>query len=115
MNTLRFLLIFFAIYMNIYTGYVIYQDGIAAITVFFSDIAALDWRGQFNSDFSTYIALSALWIAWRGHFSTGSILLSFASVLGMAFFAPYLLFLSVKAKGNISTLLIGEKRAKFNT
>lgn len=81
--------------------------------VFISDLIAFNWSGQFNLDFLTYLWLSALWLAWRHHFSpTGIILALIASVGGILFLAIYLLIVSFQTNGDIKALLLGERRAK---
>lgn len=106
----RILLVVFIILILSYTGLVIIADGINLFPVFINDIMSMTWSGQFNLDFSLYLVLSGLWIAWRDRFSpTGIIMGIIASILGMAVFAPYLLFAASKAKGDIKTMLIGEQ------
>lgn len=78
-----------------YTGIVAGQYGWDLLTPFFGGILSLTWPGQFHYDFTCYLVLSGLWIAWREKFSARGILLgAIASVLGILFFAPYLLWLS---------------------
>jgi hypothetical protein len=45
------------------------REGLGLLPVFFGDIAALGWPGQFNLDVLFYLGLSAFWLAWRHHFS----------------------------------------------
>jgi hypothetical protein len=81
--------------------------------VFLSDLTAFNWSGQFNLDFLTYLWLSALWLAWRHHFSPlGIILALIASVGGMLFLAIYLLVVSFQTNGDLKALLLGEHRAQ---
>lgn len=47
------------------------------LPIFFGDIAAMTWPGQFNSDFMTFLLLSGLWLARRHQFSAGGISLEF--------------------------------------
>lgn len=75
-----------------------------------SNVQALNWSGQFNIDFACYLVLSAVWVAWRNHFSAQGILLAvLASVGGILFFAPYLLVLTFSTKGNVKMVLLGEQ------
>ncbi|OJJ23079.1 hypothetical protein BKI52_01625 [marine bacterium AO1-C] len=109
MNAFRGLLIVLALTIAAFTVYVISKFGLNIAPIFFGEIQSLTWAGQFNYDFMTYLWLSALWVMWRGGFSAQSILLGLvASVLGMTFFAPYLLFLTFQTKGNIKQLLLGK-------
>jgi len=70
----------------------------------------LTWSGQFNLDFLCYLALSGLWIMWRNKFSGKSILVgTVAMILGIVFFAPYLLWLMNKEKGDLKRVLVGDR------
>ncbi|GAB5455846.1 MAG: hypothetical protein Hens2KO_20750 [Henriciella sp.] len=83
-------------------------------SVFLADVTAFNWSGQFNLDFLTYLWLSALWLAWRHHFSPiGIVLALIASVGGMLFLAIYLLVVSFRANGDLHTVLMGERRAQL--
>lgn len=107
-----FLIFLFAV-MAIYTGFVLLDHGPNFLAVFLTDLFTVDWRGQFNLDFATYLLLSAIWIAWRHRFSSiGLILAGCASIGGMLFFAPYLLFALGQAKGDLRTLLLGNQKVK---
>ena len=33
------------------------------LPIFFGDMAAMTWPGQFNCDFTSFLALSGLWLA----------------------------------------------------
>lgn len=80
--------------------------------VFFGDIAAMTWAGQFNADFLGFLLLSGLWLSWRHHFSLAGLALGVAGVLGgMMLLAPYLVDASVKANGDIRVVLLGPDRA----
>lgn len=77
--------------------------------VFADDLTAMNWAGQFNFDFSSYLMLSGLWVAWRHQFSgKGLIFGAIASVFGILFFAPYLFIESFKHNGDVRSLLLGE-------
>ncbi len=82
------------------------------LPVFFGDMAAMAWPGQFNFDFFTFLLLSGLWLAWRHHFSAAGLALSVAGVLGgMLFLSAYLLIASIRAKGDIAETMLGRARA----
>ncbi len=84
------------------------NDGLNLLTPFFGEIVALSWHGQFNVDFACYLLLSGLWMAWRGGFSSGSIVLGvLAPPLGILFLAPYLLYLVRKCHGDPRKMLLG--------
>ena len=79
-------------------------------SVFFGELTSFSWSGQFNYDFLCYLTLSAIWVAWRARFSAGSILLAAcAQILGILFFAPYLLYLTIQTKGDMKALLLGKR------
>lgn len=96
-----------------YTAVTVSHHGFNLFPTFFGDLAAMGWPGQFNLDFMTFLALSALWVAWRHHFSgTGILLGTIAFNGGMLFLSIYLLVHSYRANGDIKVLLLGEARAK---
>lgn len=109
---LRMRLIAAAIFVVIlgYTGVVIAAHGWDLVPVFFGSIAAMDWQGQFNVDFSSFLVLSALWVAWRNDFSmTGWLLAPLALFGGGLFLSVYLFILS--GQGDMKMLLLGPRRA----
>jgi len=82
------------------------------LPIFFGDIAAMTWPGQFNCDFTSFLALSGLWLAWRHQFSPVGLVLGVLGVFGgMMVLAPYLFFASLKANGDVKVLLLGKDRA----
>ncbi len=94
--------------MVAYTIAAVSAQGWNLIAVFLGDLAAFGWRGQFNLDFMCYLLLSGLWIVWRHNFSSAGYALGVsASVLGMLFFAPYLLVLTARADGDLKAVLLG--------
>lgn len=93
-----------------YTAVVISREGLDLLPVFFGDITALTWSGQFNLDFLLMLTLSALWIAWRHRFSpVGMALAAGVLVGGILFLIPYLLIASFAAKGDAKVLLLGQQ------
>lgn len=104
-----FLVVFFLV-VTIYTGVVVRSEGWSLFPIFFGDIAALSWPGQFNLDFLGLLVLSGMWIAWRHRFSSAGIALGLvASVGGVMFFMPYLLLASASAGGDMQALLLGDR------
>jgi hypothetical protein len=96
----------------VYTEVVGSTQGWNFISVFFENMFALRWPGQFNYDFTCFLLISGLWLAWRNHFSPAGIARGvLGSVGGMLFLAPYLLFANIQAKGDIKILLLGKVRA----
>ncbi|MDT9012553.1 hypothetical protein RQP55_03800 [Novosphingobium sp. APW14] len=95
-----------------YTSITIAHHGLNLLPVFFGDMAEMAWPGQFNLDFMCFLALSALWVAWRHQFSTGGLGLAVLAFFGgMLFLSLYLLVQSRRAGGDIKVLLLGEGRA----
>jgi hypothetical protein len=104
----RLILIALWLILGVYTGVVIFHHGIGLLPIFFGDIGALAWPGQFNLDFLCFLVLSALWTAWRNGFSAVGLGLAVVAFFGGAgFLLPYLLWLSVRAKGNLRNILLG--------
>ena len=99
--------------LGLYTLMVGAEHGWNLIPLFFGSILAIDWQGQFNMDFMSFLALSAIWVSWRHRFSPGGLLLGVVAFFGgMMFLAPYLIWASLKSKGDVSDLLLGEQRAR---
>lgn len=101
---------FLVIHLAVLTGYtlvVIQNHGMNLLPVFFGDMAAIAWPGQFNLDFLGFLVLSALWTAWRNGFSAlGLVLAVIAFFGGMAFLSTYLLILSLGTT-SIRDMLLG--------
>jgi hypothetical protein len=112
MTAFRSFLVAVFLCLGAYTAVVGMNHGWNLLPVFFSDIAAMTWAGQFNFDFMTFLALSGLWLAWRHHFSPGGVALGVLGFFGgMMVLAPYLLYASVQAKGDARILFLGKARA----
>jgi hypothetical protein len=95
-----------------YTGVVVAHHGIDLVSVFFSDVRAMGWPGQFDLDFIGMLVLSGLWVAWRHDFSARGLGLGMlAAVGGILFLATYLLVLSLQSKGSMKEVLLGARRA----
>lgn len=112
MNAFRFFLVIMTIGILSITTVVGFNHGWNLLPIFFGDIVSLTWPGQFNFDFLCFLLLSGLWLSWRHHFSYGGLLLGLAGIFGgIMLLAPYLLFASYKAGGDIKIILLGELRA----
>ena len=112
MNAFRVLLVVFIVAIIGFTGVVILNHGWNLLPIFFGDMAAMTWPGQFNFDFMCFLILSGLWLAWRHHFSAGGFALGVLGVFGgIMFLAPYLLLASFRANGDMKILLLGKVRA----
>lgn len=102
-----FLVVLWAV-LVVYTGLVVAKQGLTLFPYFFGDMARVEWPGQFNLDFMGFLALSALWTAWRNRFSRGGLGLAVLALFGgIGFLAPYLLYLSYKTRGDVKAVLLG--------
>jgi hypothetical protein len=112
MNAFRVLLVVFIVAIIGFTGVVILNHGWNLLPIFFGDMAAMTWPGQFNFDFMCFLILSGLWLAWRHHFSPSGFVLGALGLFGgIMFLAPYLLLASYRANGDMKILLLGKARA----
>ncbi|MEO0348983.1 MAG: hypothetical protein AAF282_02920 [Cyanobacteria bacterium P01_A01_bin.15] len=111
MNTFRSVLVLMTVSIVAYTLITGVNHGWNLFPLFFGEIAAMTWSGQFNLDFTCFLALSGLWIAWRHQFSPDGLALGLvATVGGIVVLAPYLLFATFQANGDMNVLLLGKKR-----
>ena len=108
MSALRLLLIVITVVILGFTVAAVANEGLNLLPHFLGPIFALTWQGQFNVDFTSYLVLSGVWMAWRGGFTTGSIALGvLAPPLGILFLAPYLIYLIRKTESDPRKLLMG--------
>ena len=113
MTAFRILLVGIFVTLLAYSGIVIANHGWNLFAVYFGDMAALAWPGQFNLDFMFMLALSGLWVAWRHGFSWLGLLLGLLAFFGGALFqSVYLLAISLQAKGNLREILLGKLRVQ---
>jgi len=113
MNALRIILGAIFISIVVYTLMVGSQHGWNLLPVFFNDILAMNWPGQFNFDFLGFLLLSALWVSWRHHFSAGGLVLGVIAFFGgIMFLSIYLFVMSFSVDGQIEKLLLGDGRLK---
>lgn len=109
-NLFRILLAIQTIGLLVYTYWAIQQEGSNWLRIAISNVQSFSWSGQFNLDFLCYLTLSGLWIMWRDKFSGKSILIGVvAMLLGILFFAPYLLWLLGKARGDMKYVMVGDR------
>jgi hypothetical protein len=112
MTVLRGYLIVVLACLSGYTLVVGINHGWNLLPIFLANIADMTWSGQFNLDFTTFLGLSGIWVAWRHQFTGGAIALGVVAFFGgMMFLAPYLLWASAQAGGDAKTLLLGKERA----
>lgn len=109
----RLLLILLTINILIYTGITGLNHGWNLVPIFFNDIAAMAWPGQFNTDFMSFLILSMSWTMWRNKFSPLGIGLGVVALFGgIMFLAPYLLFLSFQTRGDMRAVMLGAHDAQ---
>lgn len=112
MNVFRIYLLFLIAFLGVYTAVVGTNHGWNLLPIFFGDMTAMTWPGQFNLDFLMFLSLSALWLAWRHHFTPGGLILGALGLFGgMMVLAPYLVVASVQSKGDAKVLFLGKVRA----
>lgn len=113
MNALRALLVLMIVVLLAYTGVVGQAHGWNLLPVFFGDIGAMTWPGQFNLDFLCLLMFSGLWLAWRHDFTLGGLALGLCGLVGGTIvLAPYLLFMTFRTRGDVRVLLLGTRRAR---
>ena len=94
-----------------YTAVTISTHGWNLVPIFFGDMQAMTWPGQFNFDFMGFLLLSGLWVSWRHQFSATGLLLGAIAVFGgMMFLSVDLFIASTRARGNVKELLLGRSR-----
>ena len=68
------------------------------------------WQAQVNFDFQIYLIVAALWVFYRErNFFRGFIFAVLELLLGNLFFAPYLVYIIYRAKGNAAKFLLGKE------
>ncbi|WP_299372225.1 hypothetical protein [uncultured Tateyamaria sp.] len=111
MRTLRLICFGLVAVLVVYTLVVVGRDGLDLITPFAGAVLAMNWQGQFNVDFSTYLLLSTVWFLWRNAFSTQAwVFAPLVCVGGMLVFGSYLIWLSFRVDGRLDVLLLGPSR-----
>jgi hypothetical protein len=112
MTLFRIYLVVVLTCLTVYTLIVGSNHGWNLLPIFFSDIGEMKWPGQFNLDFTTFLSLSGIWVAWRHQYTPGGIALGVIAFFGgMMFLAPYLLYASVQSAGDAKVLFLGRDRA----
>lgn len=110
MTIFRLIMLVLFISITGYTAVTISNHGWNLVPVFFGDMAAMAWPGQFNFDFMGFLILSALWIAWRYEFSGPGLLLTpLALTGGILFLSFYLLVISFTEGGDVKSILLGKR------
>ncbi|WP_113925413.1 hypothetical protein [Cognataquiflexum aquatile] len=106
---LKAILITQTILLLAYTAFAVRNEGWGFLQIAVSNIGSLTWSGQFALDFACYLLLSGIWIMWRGGFQSKSVIFAIvAMILGIVVFAPYVIYLIGKEKGDLRKVLLGE-------
>lgn len=110
MNLFRVFLVVFVIALTSYSLVTISNHGWNLFPFFFGDMKAMGWAGQFNFDFMGFLALSAIWTAWRNQFTAQGLGLAVVAFFGgMMFLSLYLLYLSFQCGGSAQKMLLGNR------
>ena len=113
MTIFRIILAAWLVVLTVYTTVVITNHGLGLFEVFFGDILAMGWPGQFNLDFLGFLSLSGLWVSWRHHFSPGGLALGVVALLGgIPFLTIYLLIVSRTPDCDMKMIFLGPQRAQ---
>ena len=108
---MKFLIYFLAlstVLIYLFTIMAISGQGFNWPLIAINDLAALNWRSQFNFDFIVHLFLLATWVVWREGATKRAYLFGFLSVImGGMFSFPYIIYTAIKAECNVSEMLLG--------
>lgn len=108
MTTLRTFLLISTVAIYAITIIASSSHGFNWPAVALSDLAALDWRTQFDIDFIIHLLMLAAWVIWREGATAKAYAFGFLSVvMGGMFSFPYIIYASYKARGEVRLLLLG--------
>ena len=111
MRTLRLALILGWMGIAAITLWALLSLGLTAAPATFLDDLSHPWRAQFYADLEASLLLIAVWIAWRESWRPRGFAFAAATMLlGALFTLPYLLFASLRARGDAAALLLGQRR-----
>jgi hypothetical protein len=112
MAAFRILLVVIFATVFIYTIPVTLNHGMNLHAIFFTDILAMGWPGQFNLDFFGMLMFSGFWMAWRQEFTAAGLFIGLLGLnLGAPMLAAYLLVVSFRSNGDPAEMLLGKNRA----
>jgi len=94
-----------------YTIVVGINHGFNFAPIFFGDVLAMNWAGQFNVDFSFHLLFSVLWLAWRNRFSLQGIALGVLALVGGIHVLTGYLFVKSFQVQSIREVLVGKEEA----
>ena len=109
MATLRLFLLVSTVAIYLLTYLAVASQGFNWPAVAIADIAALNWRSQFDVDFVIHLLLLATWVSWReGSTAKGHLFGVLSIVMGGMFSFPYLIHATYVAKGDPRQVLLGK-------
>ena len=112
MNAFRICLAISTIIIFWVTFIAVMGHGVIWPKTFLGDLFAGNWRSQFNTDLVIHLALVGWWVAWREGFGVKAYIFGiFCVIWGGMFTFPYLLFATLKAKGNFQQIFFGTRGA----
>ena len=105
---LKGILFFQTIILLVYTAYAVQNEGWGFLQIAATNVGSMTWSGQFALDFACYLMLSGIWIMWRNKFQAQSLIMGIAAmILGIVVFAPYVIYLLGKEKGDLKKVVFG--------
>lgn len=110
MTALRLFLIVAWLALALVTAHAMAALGVAALADTILADLGHPWRLQLFLDLELHLVLFAGWIAWRERPLALGLACAIATMLlGALFTLPYLLFATVRARGDARLLLLGER------
>jgi hypothetical protein len=98
------------IILLVYTAFAVQNEGWGFLQIAATNVGSLTWSGQFALDFACYLMLSGIWIMWRNKFKAQSMILGIAAmILGIVVFAPFVIYLLGKEKGDLRKVILGKQ------
>lgn len=108
MKILNYFLALSTFLIYLFTVLAINGHGFNWPAVAIGDLISLNWRSQFDVDFLIHLFLLATWVIWREGATPKAYLFGVLSVvMGGMFSFPYIIYASIKAKGNVKAMLLG--------
>lgn len=108
MTVLKIALIAFTVIIFAVTFGAVADSGFNWPRVFVTDLLAINWRSQFNTDLVIHLGLMGVWAGWReGGGLKGGVCGVFCVIWGGMFTFPYLLVAIAKSRGDMGELFLG--------
>ncbi|MEM9667965.1 MAG: hypothetical protein AAF950_03495 [Pseudomonadota bacterium] len=112
MTVFRIILAALLATLVIYTGLLLVDRGFNGFETFFTDIAAMNWQGQFNLDFFGFLILATAWMLWRNALKPWALAVSPLFLFGgIPVLTTYLLILSFQPGADMKRIILGPSRA----